>query len=318
MNQILSVDNTPKIKPKNQKNINNYQRNSGPIEINTIVKFFAIAILIFGVFLIGTGSYSMYMEATSGESKPKPVIYVETKQETEISLKITHESPLAKVTYQWNEDTETEVPTNGKREVETTIEIPEGTNALTVYAVDEKGQEIEYRKVYTIDKAITINVEPNGNQLKVTVEGKHNLTYMTYRWDEEEETKIDINDIKTEQTIEIPLGLHTLTIIAVDENNKTETYEQEVNGVVKPKIDITTDDQGNFLMKASDEKGIKKVEFIVDEGNKYLIDLERILPVEQRKEFEYRFPVHEGENKLELIVYNEDNITETSRVSITI
>ncbi len=104
----------------------------------------------------------------------------------------------------------------------------------------------------------------------------------------------------------------------VDENNKTETYEKEVNGVLKPKIEITTDEEGNFLMKASDEKGIKKVEFIVDEENQYLIDLERILPVEERKEFEYRFPVHEGVNKLELTVYNEDDITETSRVSITI
>ena len=141
---------------------------------------------------------------------------------------------------------------------------------------------------------------------------------MTYRWDEEEETRIDINDTQTEQTIEIPLGLHTLTVIAVDENNKTETFEKEVNGVKKPKVEVTVDEGGNFILKASDEKGIKKVEFIVDEQNQYLIDLERILPVEERKEFNYRFPVHEGENKLELIVYNEDDVTETSKVSITI
>ena len=115
--------------------------------------------------------------------------------------------------------------------------------------------------------------------------------------------------MQTEQTIDIPMGLHTLTVIAVDENNKTETFEKEVNGVKKPKVEISLDEGGNFILNASDEKGIKKVE---------LIDLERILPVEERKEFEYRFPVHEGENKLELIVYNEDDITETSRVSITI
>ncbi len=318
MNQILSVDNSSKIKPKKQKNPNNYERNSGPIEINKIVKFFSIAILIFGIFIIGTGSYSMYKEMSSGQSKPKPVIYVESIEETKILLRVTHESPLSKVTYQWNEEEPIEIPTNGKNSVEQQIDVPEGTNALAIYAVDKNGQEIEYRKVYTIDKTININVEPDGNQLKIILDGRSKITYMTYRWDEEEETRIDINDMQTEQTIEIPIGLHTLTVIAVDENNKTETFEKEVNGVKKPKLDISLDEEGNFLLKASDEKGIKKVEFIVDEQNKYLIDLEKILPVEQRKEFEYRFETHEGENKLELIVYNEDDITETSRVSVTI
>ena len=318
MNQILSVDNSSKVKVKKEKIRNDYGSNKGPLEIGTIIKFFSIAILVFGVFMIGTGSYSMYKEMTSGGSNTKPVIYVETIQETQILLKITHDRPLSKVTYKWNEEQETEVKTNGKREVETTIEIPEGTNALTVYATDEKGQEIEYKKVYTIDEAITINVTNEGNQVKVEAKGMNELTYMTYRWDEEEETRIDINDTQTEQLIDAPEGLHTITIIVVDENNKTKTFEQKVEGVIKPTLDISTDEQGNFVMKASDQKGIKKVEFIVDEKDKYLIDLEKILPVEERKEFEYRFPVHEGQNKLELIVYNEDDVTETSRVSITI
>lgn len=318
MNQILSVDNSSKTKAKKQKTMNNYPKNNGPIEISSIVKFFSIAILIFGVFMVGTGSYSMYREMTSSQSKSKPIIYVESIEETKILLRITHDSPLSKVTYQWNEEEVNEIPSNGKNSIEQQIELPEGTNALTVYAVDKNGQEIEYRKVYTIDKTIDISVEPDGNQLKILVDGKNELTYMTYRWDEEEETRIDINDTQTEQTIEIPLGLHTLTVIAVDENNKTETFEKEVNGVKKPKVEITVDEGGNFILKASDEKGIKKVEFIVDEQNQYLIDLERILPVEERKEFNYRFPVHEGENKLELIVYNEDDVTETSKVSITI
>ncbi len=94
MNQILSVDNNPKI--KKHKVRKNYQRNNGPIEINSILKFFAIAILIFGIFMIGTGSYSMYMEMTSGQAKPKPVIYVETIEETKILLKITHDSNYLK------------------------------------------------------------------------------------------------------------------------------------------------------------------------------------------------------------------------------
>ena len=90
LNQILDVDDNygkkEKVKkskaPKMPKT-----RNSGPLEIQSIVKFFAIAILIFGVALIGTGSYSMYKGATKEVAKTKPVIYVEQTGEEEILLK---------------------------------------------------------------------------------------------------------------------------------------------------------------------------------------------------------------------------------------
>lgn len=313
MNQILSVDNIQKQKAKKS-----YNGSSEPVEISKVLKFFAIAILVFGVFIIGSGSYSMYKEISSGNSKTKPIIHVETVNDTEISLRISHDSELSRVTYKWNEEQEIEIPSNGKKEVSTTIEIPEGTNALTVYAVDNYGQDIEYRQVYTIDEIITINVQPENNELKITANGANTLTYMTYRWDDEEETKIDINDINVETSIEIPKGLHTLTIIVVDENNKTKTFEQEVNGVTKPKLEVTTDGSSNFVIKASDETGLTRVEFIINETEKYFIDLTKAYSLEDRKEFEYSYPFSEGENKLEVTVYNEDGISETFKARINI
>ena len=47
MNQILSIENSTK-------------KNSGPVEIGKVIKFFGIVLIIFGVFMIGSGSYSMY------------------------------------------------------------------------------------------------------------------------------------------------------------------------------------------------------------------------------------------------------------------
>ena len=306
MNQILSVDNIPKQKTKKIRN-----NNGGPVEINKILKIFAIAILVFGVFMVGSGSYSVYKEMSLGDSKVKPVIYVEPVNETEVSLKITHDSALSRVTYRWNEEEDIAVPCNGKNVVSTTIEIPEGTNALTVYAVDNYGQEIEYKKVYTIDETITINVEPEDNKLNVTADGKNTLAYMTYRWDDDEETKIDIDDFNLETSIDIPKGLHTLTIIVVDENNKTKTFEKEVNGVTKPKLEVTTDGSKNFIIKASDETGLTRVEFTINETEKYFIDLTRVYSLEERKEFEYSYPFNDGENILEVTVYNEDGMSET-------
>ncbi len=306
LNQILSVDNSNRGNGKK-----NRAKNNGPIEVDSILKFFSIAILVFGIFMVGSGSYSMYKDSAKEAVATKPVIYVEQTTEKEILLKITHDKALSKITYDWNEEGATEVPCNNKKEVETKIEIPTGTNTLKVYASDSNGQEIEYKKTYTVEGDITINIEPEGNNLKITANGKNQLQYMTYRWDDGEETKVDINDSQIEQTIEIPKGLHTLTVIVVDKNNKTETEEQEVNGVTKPKLEVTTDGSSNFIIKASDEQGLTKVEFIINETEKYRLDLKGELSLEDRKVFEYAYPLHEGENKLQVTVYNESNVSET-------
>lgn len=305
LNQILSTENYNKEKEKKTK-----MKNNTPIGIHTILKFFSIAILIFGICLIGTGSYSMYKESTKKVAKTKPVIYVEQASDTEILLKVTHDKELATITYDWNEEGAMQIPTNGKKEIETTIEIPTGTNRLKVHASDRNGEEIEYEKVYTVESDININIEPEGNNLKVTANGINELQYMTYRWDDEEEIKVDIEGNQIEETIEIPKGLHKLTVIVVDRNNKTETKEQEVNGVTKPKLEVTVDDNSeNLIIKASDEQGIKKIEFVINEQN-YRLDLESQLAPEERKEFEYSYPLQDGENKIEVTVYNDSDVTE--------
>lgn len=321
MNQILDMDNNndnnnKKGKFKRGKMPKMKNQNHTPVEINSVVKFFAIAILIFGIGILGTGSYGMYQDITKGSKANKPEIYIEQRAQTEIALKITHDKEIATINYQWNEEEKTQVPSNHKKEVETTIQIPTGTNTLKVYAKDINGQEIEYSKVYTIESNITIELVPEGNNLKIIANGIDQLQYMTYRWDEEDETRIDIEGNEVEETIEIPKGLHKLTIIVVDINNKTETKEQEINGVTKPKLEVTTDGSSNFIIKASDEDGIKKVQFIINETEKYELDLESQLSPEDRKQFEYAYPLHDGENKLEVTVYNNSDITENFKALV--
>ena len=261
--------------------------------------------------MIGSASYSMYKESNGTGAVIKPTIYIESTSEGKLTLKITHNKELSKVTYSWTGQEVNEIPCSGKKNVEQVIEIPTGTNTLTVFASDINGLDNSFEKMYTLQGNITIEFEVEGNNIKVTAEGKNELKFMTYRWDEDEETKIDINDMTTEQTVEIPKGLHKLTVIVVDANNATETKEQEVNGVTKPKLEVTTDGADNFVIKASDEQGLEKVEFIINQTEKYKLNLDG------RTELDYKYPLHEGENKLEVRVYNINGVKEVKKVKLT-
>ena len=311
MNQILSVDNGIKEKKKKvKKDKINYSNSGGPIEIEKILKFFSITILIFGFFLVGSGSYSMFIDNQKNNNS-EPVIYLEKTGENELMIKIIHNKPLSKVAYSWNEEDEEIFPTNGEKEMTKTINIPSGTNVLNVYVLDSNNVEKTQSQTFTVEGDIKIDIKPNGTKLKITAEGENNLKYMTYQWDDEEEIKVDINDIKIDQTIEIPKGEHNLTVIVVDEQNITEKQEQPVVGVTKPKVEVTTDGS-EFIIKAEDDQGIKTIRYTLN-NKKSVIKLDKYYALEDRKEFEYPIPLVEGENKIQVTVYNENDVTETSK-----
>ncbi|MBO6243179.1 MAG: hypothetical protein J6O41_01235 [Clostridia bacterium] len=304
MNQILSVDN----------NYGKKKKNSGPVEIKSVTKFFAIALLIFGFFMIGSGSYSMYKNSQDGASTEKPSItLLEGATQDSIILKVTHSKELSSVTYRWNDGEETAISCEGKKKVEAQIEIPSGTNVLNIFASDINGKNTSMQRTYSIEGNIDINIEAEGSGIKVTAKSEEELSYLTYRWDEEEEQRIDINDTKIEQIIDIPRGLHTLTVVVVNANNESETKTQEVEGITKPKLEISADGE-NFTIKASDDEGIKRIDFIINDGDIKRINLDKVKPLEERKEFEFSYPLSEGENILEVRVYNEKDVNETKKV----
>ena len=315
MNQILSVE-PPKNKEKKVKQ--KKQSMGGPIEIIKIVRFFAIFMMVFGICIIGTGSYSMYQNSQVGNSEANPVISVKEASDTQLTIEVTNNTPLSQVTYRWNSGQDVQLAANGKRTVEQTIEIPTGENTLYVHAIDNEGRETNHQRTYTRQGSININFEVDGSNLKVTADSANQLSYMTYRWDEEDEQTIQINSTSTEQLIEIPMGQHTITVSVVDINNNTETKEQEVRGVTKPNVEVTTDGSSNFIVRASDDEGIKRIEFIYNETEKSAIDLDKVYPdVEQRKQFEYnQLPIRDGENRLEVTVYNESGVSNTVRVFV--
>ena len=302
MNQILATESTTKKKTKR----------SGPADIKSVVRVFAIIMIIFGVFMIGTGSYAIYKDNESkNTAETKPVITELLNEEgTAVKLTVTHDKEIDRIEYSWNNGEVQTITGNGRRYIEQEIELPGGTNTLTVRAVDIEGQEISTDKEYTAEDIINLSV--SGSKLQITAENETEIAYMTYRWDEEEEQTIDINSTTVNQEIDIPMGEHNLTVILVDINNETITKEQTVKGVTKPTIDIAIDDtQENYLITITDETGLDRIE-LTFRGEQNTVTIEG-----NPQEAKYKLPLTTGDdNRLEITAYNIDGIaSDTSRVS---
>ena len=309
MNQILSTS-----MPMDNKKQKNKNRTSNPASISSILKFFAIAMLIFGVLIIGVGIYAIVQKQNEQKQENlQPTISIEDKDEETILLKVVHKKNIAKLEYRWNDEESTVVNGNNGRYLEKEIQVPSGKNTLHVLIVDEDGNEIPYEKQY--ERESKINFEVSGNKIKITYEGDKKVSYMTYRWDEEEEKTIQINDTKIDQEIDAIKGLHTLTVIVVDENNNTDTKVQKINGVSKPKITVAVDDaKQHFVIKASDDEKITTIVFRLnqDDNQYYTLniadmnynDIQYVLPME----------LQSGENTIEVTIKNASGVTEESGI----
>lgn len=309
MNQILSTSMPMDNKKKKEKKVN-----TNPVAIKSILKFFAIAMLIFGIFTIGTGAYAVFKnQSEQQEQNLEPSISIEDKDEKTILLKVVHKKNIAKLEYRWNDEESTVVNGNNGKYIEKQIKVPSGKNTLHVLVVDEDGKEIPYEKQY--ERESKINFEVSGNKIKITYEGDKKVSYMTYRWDEEEEKTIQINDTKIDQEIDAIKGLHTLTVIVVDEDNNTDTKVQKINGVSKPKITVAVDDaKQHFVIKASDDEKITTIVFRLnqDDNQYYTLniadmnynDIQYVLPME----------LQSGENTIEVTIKNASGVTEESGI----
>lgn len=150
---------------------------------------------------------------------------------------------------------------------------------------------------------IQISLSNEDDIIHATVIGKSEIAFVTYRWDEEEETKVEINNISDDVEIEIPGGEHTLTVTAVDVDNTSKTLKKKVKGVTKPTLEVVQEGS-QFVINASDDIGLEKITFILN-GQGYLIRGEGV------KEKEFRYNFEPGDNNLEVTAYNVEGVTET-------
>lgn len=306
MNQILATDPQQSRKNKKEKKV----RTSAPSDIAKISKIFSVILIIFGIFMISTGSYALYKGETEKKNKAvamvEPTISVERVQgdEDTVLLKTTSDIGINTVVYQWNDNKQTTLSGNGGKYLEQKIQIPSGSNILNISVVDLQNHESTYSKKYELDSKIKIAEASNG-KISIKYEGETEISYMTYRWDDEEEQRIDINDYTISEEIESLGGMHRLTVIVVDVDNKTETNIQDVEGVFIPTINISlNEEQTSYIIKLVDSVELQEVVITLDED-----ESQKFGQKLSGKEFQFEIPLKEGDNKMKVEVTNSDDQT---------
>lgn len=279
-------------------------------DVKKIIRFFCVAIIIFGLALTGGGIYGMIQENAkkAPASTNKPIITVSVFEEDLVRIYITHDKPIEKVLYSWNNEEDAIILGRNRTSIEELIEIPEGENVLNLRVIDKIGIDATYTNTYVysqngVDIQVpTIELNVLDKQIIITANDETEISYITYRWNNEEEIRIDAtDDSKTviETSIDIAKGENDLTVIAVDKNNNTETKIQKFKAYTRPTIETPKQNGEKLTIKVTDEQGLDYVEYSIN-GKKY----KWISSTEGRTEWTHVQKLEPGEN---IIIINAMN-----------
>ncbi|MCI8518738.1 MAG: hypothetical protein HFJ51_01005 [Clostridia bacterium] len=223
------------------------------------------------------------------------------------TISVKHNKGIVRVEYNWNDNDKKIVNGDSKNEVMiNNISIPSGISNLHVVAVDINGKDTKMDFACEYDGIAIDLAVVNNSDMKITASDVTGMAYMTYKWNSDEEKKIFPNeegDISIEQMTEIPSGLNTLYVTAVNSDNISLTKKQEVKGNKRPEIQRYI--KGNDLhIIVTDEEGIDTVKIQVNANP------EETFEVNGEKEFTHVYPI--GEERM-LVTITATDVEGVSR-----
>lgn len=258
MNQILAVENKKK---KSKKN-----KSSSQIEIKNIVMFFAVVIVVFGTFLIGQGSYAIYQESKGKNKEDLPNVKVSRVNDT-IILDVTSKHVIEKLKYSWNNSEETVIPVEDTH-VEEEITLLIESSILNIIVEDETGRAIKYRKEFNLEgiditkPKIDIKPEDNQGNIKIIAEDETEISYITYKVNDEDEIRIDKTETEEKSIVyilKLERGQNKVIVTAVDKTGNIEIKEKEVVVSEAPEIQLIQNAK-TLTVVVKDTDGIKDLE----------------------------------------------------------
>lgn len=318
MNQILLTNNDNNNKKNNDKNYNKNNSN----DIKKIITFFAVVILVFGIAIGGVYGYKIYKNNNKEKTIGEPELSLESTDE-EVTIIAKAEGGISKIIYQWNDGEENIKELGGRTKQEEKIGIPIGNNILKVKVIDQLGQERETTESFTragqenSDKIkISLDVIKEGEEkgkLKILVTSELPIKYITYRWNEEEETKIETEEgeekTSLETNIEVKRGKNSIIVFAEDMEGNNNSVENKYDGRLKPEFEVYREDN-RLYMKITHDKGFKKIDFIIN-GQELTYDETKADYNSEKQIVEYYFNLQEGENSVEITAYSNEDTNDT-------
>lgn len=257
-----------------------------------VTRVFALILICFAICLVAAGAYNLIKNKEN--SQVEAPIITEAKitveqTESEVVVNVSHDKVIEKLIYNWDSQKETTIPGKNSSTMEEKIPLLAGNHTLNIKVIDIDGVESTYQETIEsetgedqIFPVIELKVT-DEKKLKVTATDETEISYVTYRWNDEEEIRVDVSEEdkkKIEFEIDILKGKNDIVIVAVDANNKVTTEQESFTGVTKPDITVTiAADKRTVDIKCYHENGIKEVGLNIN-GTDYEVDLQGETPTD--------------------------------------
>lgn len=165
------------------------------------------------------------------------------------------------------------------------------------------GQEnVEYIEV-------TFESELGGVRVKAKSLTDMNIKTISYWWEGEEKTTVEVLDMQYETVVKSKQGTHYLYIEAIDENENKKEAQQLVIGASGPEVTILTDGVSNYVVKVKDDEKIEKIQVVLNG------ELEEIEV--NSKEYEYKVAIPQGDSLIEVTAYNIYGLSTNKKAKVT-
>lgn len=280
------------------------KRNSNSQDTKKIVLFFAVSLIIFGFILFGQGVYGIVKKDSTQVNKDDETTTISLQQNNsgEVIINVNSQTIISELIYYWNSEASQTISGNGNTTMQQIITMPAGQNTLTVKTIDVNEKQKTETQTFKLDvDKPNISLSVIGNKIKIAVDSKADLAYITYKWNNEQEKKMDMTTFedktKFETEIEIPKGKNTLMITAVDIYENKSEKSQEINGISKPVIEPTINEPYITFTVTSEEDDIKTIEFFYN-GKNYKITEDAIKKSQNAKKVSYKLTLEKGKNTL--------------------
>ena len=298
MNQILIMENKKKKKKSHS---------SGPSDISNILKFFAIILIIFGIFFVEQGSYAIYKEIIGSNTDNLPTVTIERVNDTAV-VTVTSTYEIEYLVYSWGDGEDTRLSVGGTY-VEETIMLPLSNSILNIEVEEENGRTVKYQKEFNVEDmditqpSIELTEESTEGNIKITATDETEMSYIIYQVNDEEEVRIDKSDAE-DKTISYILklsnGENIVTVTAVDTSGNYTTVEQTIVVSGQTAINLSIED-GKLIVNLEDEDGVKDVLVNLNGAEYEATDI-------NQKSVSFSLDIVEGTNTLSITVTNVNSL----------